>query len=346
MAFKPTFFYNADEGSNAGGAADSPAASTENQQQNQQVDNNAAAAEISANVIPEDVQKELAELRAFRDANKKVDEKTPEQLLKEQELDKVNFRKYAVENDFAKDEDFVQLETLQQRKDADLVFEKFIEDFKEENEDIEDEKELRELAQEEFNKTYKLTSANEKVKAKGLARLEKEANEIRSPFASKITAAKTDYESKKEIGKAYETQFVPFAKKVTESIPSKITYSKLKSGDSEVEIDIDVTPEDVKEIEEKFIKTHKAFFSFKEGKPDEVQAKLLEKINNYLLTKKRDEGNQKLAEKFEQIGVAKGSTTGADAPFALKNNGGRQEARVLTLQDSNDKMGQARARFN
>jgi hypothetical protein len=344
MLFKSNFFYNADAPDGGGG---STGTLVENQQ---------AAPTLEAPAIPEEIQKELeawksaqselAELRAFREANQKPEEKSPAELLREQELDKVNFRKFAVENEFAKEDDFVQLETLQQRKDYDLIFENFKKDFKEENPDITDEKELEEAAKEDFETTYKLNSANEKAKEKGLAKLAKEANDIRNPYSSKITAAKAEYETKKETAATYEKKFIPFTQKIKETIPAKLTYSKIKSGDNEVEIDIDVTPEDVKEVEEKFLKTHKAFYDFKNGKPEEVQEKLLGKITNYLMSKKREEGNTKLAEKFEAIGIAKGSTTGADAPFAMKQSNARQEAKLVTLEQSNNKIAEARARFN
>jgi len=341
MVFKSRFYYN--DGANEGGGGDSGEGSQSNE-------NN------DTPQIPEEIQRqleeanqlkaELEELRAFRAANTKEPEKSAEEIAKEQEIEKVNFRKFAVENDYAKDEDFVQFETLQQKKDAELVFENYLKDFKDENPDITDEKELREAAEEDFNKTYKLTSDNEKAKEKGLAKLAKEAAEIRTPYSSKIEKAKGEYNTKKELASTYEKKFIPFTEEVKKSIPSKVVYSKMKDGETEVSFDIEVTEDDIKEVEEKFLKNHKTFYQFKEGKPDEVKSKLSAKIESYLIAKKRDEGNKKIADYFEGRGVEKGSTTGADSSFAMQQSSMRREAKVLTLQDSNDKMAQARARFN
>lgn len=345
---KINFFYTDGANEDAGGNADG--------QQQQQGDG--AAKSDEGIKLPEDIEKELTELRgqksefekwkAEKAAAGEKDERTPEQKIKDEEIDKANFRKYSIENDLAKEDDFVKFETLQQKKDSDLVFEGFLNDFKDENPDITDEKELTEAAREEFDAAYKLTSTNEKIKEKGLAKLAKEANEIRNPYSSKISTAKEKYNSEKELAATYASKFVPFTENVKKAIPAKLTYSKLKAGEGEVEIDVDITPEDIKDVEEKFLKNHKTFFKFKEGKPEEVQAKLLEKIQSYLLVKKRDEGNQKVADKFVAIGVANGSNTGADASFAMKqqNNGRKTQTTVTTLEDSNKKMAEARARFN
>lgn len=340
MLFKRTFLYNSDADDNGGGGQEG----NDNNDQNQPE-------------LPTEVQQQLAEaalwkteleeLRAFKAANTKEPERSSEEIAKEEQLEKVNFRKFAVENDYAKDEDFVQLETLQQKKDYDLIFEGFLNDFKEENFEITDEKEILEAAKEEFETQYKLNSKNEKTKERGLARLAKDAAEIRNPYSSKIEKAKGEYNNKKELAATYEKKFIPFTDAVKKAIPTKLTFATMKDGDIDVPFELEVTDEDIKEVEEKFLKNHKTFYQFKEGKPEEVQDKLLSKISNYLISKKKDDGAKKIAEYYEGVGVRKGSTTGADAPFHLRqgNGLGKQKA-ALTLEASNDKIAQARARFN
>lgn len=338
MSFKTTFLYEADANENGGlDAAVNNDVNTGDQSQQKTPTADAAP------VIPEDIQKELAELRAFREANKKPDEKSPEQILKEAELEKVNFRKYAVENDFAKDDDFVQYETLQQKKDADLVFENFLNDFKEENPEIEDEKELTYAAQEEFNKAYKLTSSNEKAKEKGLAKLAKEANEIRNPYISKIEKAKASYSEEKEL-RAKMPVFEKFiASEIEKNAPDTVSF-KIKSGEEEIPVEITLTKEDKAAIAKEF-NTPKTFLTYSKSQEDAEKA-LAKKIQGWIKVNKFEEATAQMLKIGEGRGVAKGSNAGADAPFALRQSRAKQDGKVLTLEASNNKMAEARARFN
>ena len=339
MAFKRIFFYNTDAGENGGGES-----GDNNIEQQQQSSTEGAASEIKAEVvIPDEIQKELEELRAFREANKKPDERSPEQLAKEVELEKVNFRKYAVENDFAKDDDFVQYEALQQKKDADLVFESFVNDFKEENPEITDEKELREAAQEEFNKTYKLTSDNEKAKEKGLARLAKEANEIRNPYASKIEKAKASYSEEKQLREKMPKFNEFIESQINKYAPEKVTF-KTKYGEEEVPVEVVLTKEDKSAIAKEF-NTPKTFLTYTKSAEDAEKA-LAKKITGWIKVNKFEEVAANMLKTGEGRGIAKGSNVGAEAPFALKNQNAKGETRVFTLQDSNAKIAEARQRYN
>lgn len=345
MLLLPRFFYDDAANEGTGGKAD------DNQQQ-QSAENNQQ--QQAPPELPDDIKaqlKELEELRAYKAANpQQAAAKTKEEIEKEEQLEKVNFRKFAVENDLAKDDDFVKYETLQQEKDSDLVFKDFLTQYKTDNPDA-DADTLEEDAKAAFNEQYHLTSENKTLKARGLKLLEKEAKDLRSPAESKIATAQTKYATEKERIKfekemtdVFEKKYRPFAEQTLKSIPTKLTYAKTKSGDDEVSVEIDVTAEDLKEVDEKFLRKRKAFDLFNEGKPEEAKAKLLEKINSYLLNKKREDGNAQLAEKFEAIGLKKGSNVGAGNPYAL-----RDEARVIsmkegeTLEESNAKMARARA---
>ena len=109
MVLFPRFIYDDNAGESGAGASDATI-------QNQSTDV----------VIPEDIQKELAELRAFKQAiAEKEPEKTPEQVAKEAEIEKANFRKYAIEKDLLKDDDFSKFDTVSKKAEHDLVFEKF-----------------------------------------------------------------------------------------------------------------------------------------------------------------------------------------------------------------------------
>jgi len=342
MAFKSLFFYDDGANEGAGGAASegANAVSEQNQEQQQQ-----ATHELPADVVAQ--LKELEELRVWKAANTKEPEKSAEEIAKENELEKVNLKKFAVENNIAVDDDFVKYETLQQRKDADLVFENFLSDFKEENENITDEEELREAAEEEFNKTYKLTSENAKAKEKGLARLAKEANEIRTPFKSKVESATTAYSEEKqlrakmpEFNKFIETQI---AKNAPDKIPFTIKVGKDKNVE-DITVEIDLTEDDRKAISKDF-NTPKTFLKYSKS-PEEAEKALEKKIQSWVKANKFEEAAAKAITIGEGRGIAKSSNVGAEAPFAMKQGQGRNEGKTFTLQESNDKMARARANFN
>lgn len=271
-------------------------------------------------VIPEDIQRELSELRAYKESIlNKEPEKTPEQVAKEAELEKVNFRKYAVENDLMKDDDFNSFDTISKRKDHDLVFERFSKEQQEDNPEITDD-EIKEA----FETEYKLNSENEKAKARGMARLQKEASEIKNPYETAYKSAKTRYDEDRSI----EAQ-VPAYKKfvddlIKESAPDKLTLFKAKDGEEEISIDVDLTKEDRDELAKTFINP-KTFRSFLDGKEKlgDVKATLAKKINGFLKQKYFDTALSSSFEKGMGRGTLKGSSVGANNPFALVKNTGQ-----------------------
>lgn len=341
MAFKSLFFYDDGANEGAGGAAsvDTNTGGEQNQEQQQ------APTELPADILAQ--LEELKELRVWKSANTKEPEKSAEEIAKENELEKVNLKKFAVENNIAVDDDFVKYETLQQKKDADLVFENFLSDFKEENEDITDEKELREAAEEEFNKTYKLNSENSKAKEKGLARLAKEANEIRTPFKSKVESATTAYSEEKQL-RAKMPEFNKFIEaQITKNAPDKIPFTIKVGKDKNAEditVEIDLTEDDRKAISKDF-NTPKTFLKYSKS-PEEAERALEKKIQSWVKANKFEEAAAKAITIGEGRGIAKSSNVGAEAPFAMKQGQGRNEGKTFTLQESNDKMARARANFN
>lgn len=336
MILRNRFFYEDGAAENAGGADENVTVTPPVENLNKESTLFELPAEVSAQL------KELEELKAWKVANYKP-EKSAEEIEKENELEKVNLKKFAVENGIAKDEDFVKYDTLQQRKDADLVFESFLADFKEDNPDITDEKELEEAARDEFETGYKLKSTNEKAKEKGLAKLAKEANEIRNPFKEKVEKAKSEYIQEKEI-RAKMPDFTKFiTERIAKNTPDKVPF-KVKAGEEEVSVDIELTKED-KEIISKTFNTPKTFMKYSKS-PEDAGKDLDKKIQGWIRENKAEQIGAKFLEIGEGRGVAKGSNTGADAPFAMKQQNNRQQAKVFSLEESNNKIGEARARFN
>lgn len=335
MLFKTNFFYDADVADNAGGNATATVETTQAIEKTDEGQQQVDTSVVQKVELPEEVVaqlKEYEELKAWK-ASKEVPEKSPEQIAKEKELEKVDLKRYAVENNIANDDDFVKFDTLQQKKDADLVFDNFLQDFKEENPDITDEKELAEAAKEEFETVYKLKSENEKAKAKGLEKLAKEANEIRSPFKTKIDKATSAYTEEKELrqkmpefNKFIETQ-------IAKNAPDAVSY-KVKSGEEEIPVEITLTKED-KEAISKAFNTPKSFLQFTKN-PEEAEKALAKKMQGWIKENKFDEVLSKAAEKFTGIGVAKGSNVGAENLFGMAGEGRNKKVEVADTKSNQE----------
>lgn len=334
MILLPKFIYDSSAGAEGSSGAG-------NEQGN---NNNGGNNEIQ---LPEEIKSKLAELeelKQWKAANEKP-EKSAEEIARENELEKINLKKYAVENKIASDEDFIQFDTLQQKKDADLVYEGFLNDFKEDNPDITDSDELEKVAKEEFNRIYKLDSTNEKSKEKGLAKLAKEAAEIRTPFKSKVEAAQSKYTEEKEL-RAKMPEFNKFiSAQIDKNAPEKVPF-KIKNGDEEIFIDISLSKED-KEAISKAFNTPKTYLAYSKS-PEEAEKMLAKKVQGWVRENKFEEIAAKFLQEGEGRGVAKGSNAGADNPFPLKNNNGTggQKRQAMTLEESNNKIAEARLRYN
>lgn len=256
---------------------------------------------------------------------------TPEQEKKAKDLYDSNLRTFAVEKDLMKPEDFDQLQTLKSKEDATLVFDKYLEDWKEENPDMKvgendiTEADILKAAKDDFEKEFKLNHSNEKVKQRGIAKLAAEAASMRSPLESSYNKAKEEFDSETELRSTFP-KFVETNQKIAnELVPETIEWfkGKDKDGDNEVEVPIEVPlpEEDRKEILEKVAKRLEKpefYRLFREGKEDEIKT-IVSEYADYLITKKTKElGNSKIAEIFLGRGIEKGSTTGATNSFGIK----------------------------
>jgi len=311
----------------------------------------AAAAQLEATQkLKDEATKEL--LKKFNvDSLEELEEKlgkTGEKELSKEEKEKAEaireaeFQKFAVEKDIMKLDDFSQLKTLKSRQDAELVFDSYLKDWKEENPDIKVSEDLTEadiekLAKEDFEKEFKLNSDKEAVKAKGIAKLAKAAAEIRNPLESKFNDAKEQF----EIVNDWKSNFPKFAKsteKIAEGlVPEKVEWFKAKDGEEEIPIEIELSADDRKEITEKIakrIQSPENYQLFKDGKLDTVKENIAD-YAEYLISKKtKDIGNAKIAEIFLGRGVSKGSTTGAVNSFATNQaKAGAHQQQTLTEAD-------------
>ena len=256
-------------------------------------------------------------------------ELTPEQKEKAEQLYESNLRTFAVDKDLMKLEDFDQLHTLRSKEDAVLVFDKYLEDWKEENpEMVVGENDITEAdivaaAKKDFEKEFKLNHSNEKVKGKGIAKLASEAAAIRNPLLSSYNSAKEAYDTDTELRTNYPKFADSVQKVATELVPKTFEWHKGKDGEEDVNVEIEIPDDDRKEIFDKVVKrlsTPDSYQLFKEGKLDELKERVTDYVD-YLVTKKSKEiGNAKIAEIFLGRGIAKGSTTGANNSFATNQS--------------------------
>lgn len=256
---------------------------------------------------------------------KKVEDKelTPEEKEKAENVYKANLQKYAVESGEMKLEDFHQLDTVKSKKDAELVFEKYLENWKEENPDVEEN--VEDAAKADFELEYKLNSNNEKAKQRGVDRLAKDAKEIRTPLEESYNKVKESFDEEAEVRVTFP-KFVKSLDKISaEVVPSKVEWFKGKDGEEDVSIEVDLSEEDRKEILDKVTKrvqNPSTYQLFVGGKEDEIKSMVSEYADALVQKKVMENGNKKIAEMFLGRGIAKGSTTGAKNSFAVNQSKG------------------------
>lgn len=260
----------------------------------------------------------------------KVEDKpeSPEEKEKRESVYQASLQKYAVENGSMKLEEFTTLENLKAKDDQTLVFENWLPGWKEDNPNV-DPVEADRLAKAEFESEYKLNHENDKVKAKGVSKIQKEAAEIRTPLENRLKAVKENYDGVRDV----ETNFPEFNKKVTgivkEFIPEKFTVHTLKDkvGEKEedVPIEVELSPADRVEIlttiGKSILENEKNYALYKKGDFKALQEIAKKETEALISTKYRDAGAQKIAETFLARGTKRSSTTGAKNPFPLVNDG-------------------------
>lgn len=267
---------------------------------------------------------------------------------KQAEVEKANFLKYSTENDLLKIDEYNQYESLNGKQDKDLIYDKFVKEFKEDNPDIEG-NEIEEEAKNAFDNEYKLNSKNEKVKTRGEARLKKEAEDLRLPYKSKYETASTNFKEYQQVQKTYP-EFNKFIDDViSEKTPDKFSFKVDDDIDeknkAEIPVEIDLTKEQRKELETIF-KSPKYYNSYTKGeKRDELKAAISKKIEGFIKANNFDAAVKQSYKTAAGIYVKKGSNVGAENLFGVSKNT-PSGAPVIdineTIAASNEKMNKAR----
>lgn len=263
------------------------------------------------------------------------------------EIEKAEFIKVATDEGLLNVDEFSAYENLAKKSDRDLVYEQFASQFKEDNPDATDE-----LTRTEFESEYKLDSDKEKSKARGEARLKKEAEDLRSPLSGKYNAAKEFVDNYKISTKELPTFYKFVDDLVNELTPETFSLAKAKDNtkDDEDELDIPVkfTKEQRDEIS-KLFKTPKHFNAYLDNKDklkETLAPSLTKKINSIIKVNNFDSAVSYALTQGKGIGRKKGSNVGAEQPFAVVKNMPRKTVIELSTQqelDASDK--QLRQKF-
>jgi hypothetical protein len=271
-----------------------------------------------------------------------------EQKEKEAQVNKATFIKYAAEKGLMKVEDFNSYESLKNKSDRDLRFESYLKEWREDNPEVTDAEEIQSQAKSDFENEFRLNSENAAQKARGEARLKKEAEELRSPLTSKYQSAEAAYNREKAmLGKIPD--FNKFVDTLIEKCtPDKLSVSKVKDGEEEIQVEVELSKKDREELSEHF-RTAKTYAAYENGEKDlsKVEAGISKKINGYLREKYHDQIVGKAFELGKGRGVVKGSNVGSEQPFSvIKGQApGKDGNNVLSLEKSNEKIAAARARY-
>lgn len=329
MTFR-RFIYNDDAGNTGGGAAATaaaPAATT--------TTTDIAGAPAHESILTAEQLKEYGIenpeqlqtiLRQHKEGSVSAEEK--QRLVDSREADLI---KHSVDKGLMKVEDFNQAKTVKGRADRDLVYEKYEKEWREDNPDITDPEEIAANAKKEFEAEYRISSENGKAKARGEARLSKEASELRDPYVQKLSSAEASYTETKAIeGKI--PQFNKFVNELIEKLtPEKLVLSKVKEGEVEVPIEVELSKEERKELAKTFrsTKTFASFMAVDDAKKlTALEASLSKKIDGFLRAKYFDAAVSTGFTKGKDIGMAQGSTVGAGQPFGIAKNGIRDTGTV------------------
>jgi hypothetical protein len=306
------YFPDGGEGAEGGGNSTDTATTTTT---DKPVDSILTAAELKEYGL-ENADQLKTILRQHKESNIPAAEKE-----KQEQERKADFISFAAKNGHMKVEEINAYESVKSKADRDLVFEKHLQQFKEDNPEITDPEELTTQARADFESEYKLTSDNEKQKNRGEARMKKEAEELRSPHTSKYEKTQSAYQERK----ALEGKLPEFNKAITALIekctPEKLTLSKIKEGDTELPIEVELSKKERDEIIKTFV-TPKMYREFAENEKDlsKFEAKATQKINGFLREKYFDEVVSKSYEKGKGVGTGQGSNVGAEQPYAIVRN--------------------------
>ena len=247
---------------------------------------------------------------------------SPEEREKRENLYRVEMQKYAVEQGLMKPDEFTKLEVLKAKDKQAMVFESWLPTWKAENPDV-DPADADMKAREDFESEYHLNSTNEKTKARGLAKIEKEANEMLSPLESSYTKVKTEFDEDRSIKNDLPGYNKSMAGFIQENIPEKVKLFETKDGEDTVPVEIELTADQRKAIYakvDKKLRNASTFQLYKKNDLTQLADMAKREAQAEIWNEHREAGLRKIAETFLKRGDDKGykrGSVGAKNPFPL-----------------------------
>lgn len=317
MFFIPKFFYDDNATDGAGGNADNTTTTTD--------DKKTTTVDTTVDVLKplfsdEEIKgfgfDNLDQMKAHLQQTR--ESRVPdEQKKKAAELDKADFINVSTKEGLLTVDEFTAYESVTKKSDRDLVYEKFVTDFKEDNPDATDE-----LIRTEFESEYKLDSKNDKTKTRGEARMKREADEMRFPLVEKYTEAKSFHDNYKN-GQKEQPVFYKFIDDLVQALtPETLNIAKAKDGEDEIEIPVTFTKEQREEIA-KLFRTPKIYGEYLKNKDklaETLSPSLTKKINSIIKVNNFDTAVNYAFKTAKGIAIKQGSTTGAEQPYGVVKN--------------------------
>lgn len=281
------------------------------------------AGKTGGSQIPDDVAKELEELRRYKQENPlKQPDETAEQKAEREKQYSANLHKFAFDKGIYSPDDLGKIESLKTQADTDIVFNGFKENFKGINPAATDE-EIKEA----FDAHYHTNSDNEHLKKLGESRIQQEANNYRNPYNSKLETAKKEFDTQLAINSKVP-EFEGFLQKVIKDhSPENWSVFKTKDGEEEVPVNFQLTEADRKKAFDVLRKSDN-FELFLGGDPAKAEEYVQKQLEAYYRLEHNDKINKTIFDMGVSRGTKKGSTTGAENafPIASEKNKTQQSA--------------------
>jgi hypothetical protein len=325
------------QGAEAGAAAGQPSAE-EQKLLDDAAKVTADAGKAGGAQLPDDVAKELEELRRYKQENSsKPPEDTPEQKAEKDKQYQADLHKFAFDKGLYAPEDLGKLENLKNKQDNDLVYDNFKDNFKTINKDATDE-EIKEA----YEAHYHINSENEHLKKLGESRIQQEASNYRTPVQSKFDSAKTQFDTQRNID-AKVPEFDGFLDKVIKAhSPENWAVFKTKDGDEEIPVNFQLTEADRKAAYDAIRNSDNFGIFLREKDPKNVEEFIQKQVEAHYRLTHNDKINKAIFDGGVSLGTKKGSTTGADNSFAVnQNKGATQQADISAMEElskSDDRM--------
>ncbi len=273
------------------------------------------AGKTGGSQIPDDIAKELEELRRYKQENsQKQPDETSEQKAEREKQYNANLHKFAFDKGHYSPDDLGKIESLKNQADTDIVFGNFKENFKTINPNATD-TEIKEA----FDATYHTASDNEHLKKLGESRIQQEANNYRNPYNSKLETAKKEFDTQLAINSKVP-EFEGFLQKVIKDhSPENWAVFKTKDGEEEIPVNFQLTEADRKKAFDVLRKSDN-FELFLSGDPAKAGEYVQKQLEAYYRLEHNDKINKTIYDMGVSRGTKKGSTTGADNPFPVASD--------------------------